>query len=155
MKYSSKLSDAVHILVMIAINPFEKLSSNTMATSIQTNAAFIRRLMSSMRKAGLINCVQGQALPSLAKCPSEITLLDIYKAIEGDKHLLHLDTNINPECGVGVNIQYSLQDYYDKIQKDAEQSMSEVCLEDIIQNFYKKLETQGIQLKTLDNPHID
>ena len=46
--------------------------------------------------------------------PSAITLLDIYKAVEGDKSLLHLDTHTNPECGVGIYIQLSLQDYFDR-----------------------------------------
>ena len=36
-------------------------------------------------------------------------------AIEGNKPLLHLDTHTNPECGIGINIQYSLQEYYDAV----------------------------------------
>ena len=30
----------------------------------------------------------------------EITMLDIYRAVEGEKPLLHLDIDTNPECGV-------------------------------------------------------
>ncbi len=62
--------------------------------------------------------VAGHARPSLSKPADQITLLDIYKAVEGDKPLLHLDTHTNPECGVGINIQLSLQGFYNEIQKD-------------------------------------
>lgn len=67
--------------------------------------------------------------------------LDVYKAVEGNKPLLHLDTHTNPECGVGVNIQYSLQDYYDEIQEIADQKMEQIKLADVIENFNAKLKT--------------
>mgnify|MGYP000479515754 CR=1 FL=1 len=65
--------------------------------------------------------VAGHARPSLSKPADQITLLDIYKAVEGDKPLLHLDTHTNPDCGVGINIQLSLQGFYNEIQKAAEE----------------------------------
>ena len=61
--------------------------------------------------------VAGHARPSLSKPADQITLLDIYKAVEGEKPLLHLDTHTNPDCGVGINIQLSLQGFYNEIQK--------------------------------------
>ena len=112
MKYSTKLSDAVHIMAFIEINHDFDLSSTAIATSIQTNPAFVRQIMMKLRKAGLMSSVTGHAKPSLAKPAEQITLLEIYKAVEGDKPLLHLDTHTNPECGVGVNIQLALLDYY-------------------------------------------
>ncbi|MEE0751355.1 Rrf2 family transcriptional regulator [Frisingicoccus sp.] len=143
MKYSNKLSDAVHVLVLIALNPLDSLSSNAMAVSIHTNAGFIRQLMGALKKGGLIDSVHGHAKPTLTRETADISLLDVYKAVEGEKPLLHLDTHTNPECGVGVNIQYSLQDYYDEIQRIAEKKMSEISLEDIIRNFYKKMQTDN------------
>lgn len=139
MKYSSKLSDAVHILVLIALNPLENLSSTTIAKSIHTNPAFVRQLMSLMKKSEIISSVHGHAMPSLTRDPSDISLLDVYKSVEGNKPLLHLDTHTNPECGVGVNIQYSLQDYYDEIQHIADQKMEQIKLSDVIENFHAKL----------------
>ena len=88
MKYSTKLSDTVHVMVLIAINQEKSLSSASIA----------------------------HARPSLSKPADQITLLDIYKAVEGDKPLLHLDTHTNPDCGVGINIQLSLQGFYNEIQ---------------------------------------
>ena len=83
-------------------------------------------------------------MPSLTRDPSDISLLDVYKAVEGNKPLLHLDTHTNPECGVGVNIQYSLQDYYNEIQEIADQKMEQIKLSDVIENFHAKLKDYNI-----------
>lgn len=138
MKFSTKLSDAVHIMAFIAIHQEYDLSSTVIADSIQTNPAFVRQIMMKLKKAGLMSSVNGHAKPSLAKDTEEITLLDIYKAVEGNKPLLHLDTHTNPECGVGVNIQLALQDYYNEIQKATENHMSSISLQDIIELYRKK-----------------
>ena len=138
MKYSTKLSDAVHIMAFIVIHQEYDLSSAVIADSIQTNPAFVRQIMMKLKKAGLMSSVNGHAKPSLAKPAEEITLLDIYKAVEGNKPLLHLDTHTNPECGVGINIQLALQEYYNEIQKGTETHMSGISLQDIIGLYRKK-----------------
>ena len=102
MRYSTRVSDAVHILAFIVLNPKGSLSSSSIAESIHTNPGCVRQLMSSLRRAGLLSSVQGHPTPSLTTSPSAITLLDIYKAVEGSKPLLHLDTHTSPECGVGI-----------------------------------------------------
>ena len=141
MKYSTKLSDAVHIMAFIEINQDFDLSSTAIATSIQTNPAFVRQIMMKLRKAGLMSSVTGHAKPSLAKPAEQITLLEIYKAVEGNKPLLHLDTHTNPECGVGVNIQLALLDYYQEIQKMAEERMNQISLQDIIKSYSQKADS--------------
>ena len=64
--------------------------------------------------------------------------MDIYKAVEGEKPLLHLDTHTNPDCGVGINIQLSLQEFYNEIQKTAEEKMNMITLQDIINTYYQR-----------------
>ena len=138
MKYSTKLSDTVHVMVLIAINQEKSLSSASIAESVHTNPGFVRQLMLKLKKAELMTSVAGYARPSLSKPAEQITLLDIYKAVEGDKPLLHLDTHTNPECGVGINIQLSLQGFYNEIQKDAEEKMNTITLQDIIDTYYQR-----------------
>ena len=81
--------------------------------------------------------------PSLSKPADQITLLDIYKAVEGEKPLLHLDTHTNPDCGVGINIQLSLQGFYNEIQKNAEEKMNTITLQDIINTYYQRTSMQN------------
>ena len=84
-----------------------------------------------LREAGLLRSTQGRARPSLARDIGEITLLDVYRAVEGRKPLLHLDTHTNPECGVGMCIQRTLQTYFDRIQARSEEEMGRISLRDI------------------------
>ena len=130
MKYSTKVSDAVHILDFIVLNPKGSLSSESIAESVRTNPGCVRQFISS---------VKGHPTPSLTRSPSAITLLDVYRAVEGDRPLLHLDTHTNPECGVGIYIQLSLQDYFDRIQKKAEEEMEQITLQDILDRYQEKL----------------
>ena len=82
-------------MVLIAINQENSLSSASIAESIHTNPGFVRQLMLKLKKAELMTSVAGHARPSLSKPADQITLLDIYKAVEGEKPLLHLDTHTN------------------------------------------------------------
>lgn len=140
MKYPTRLSDAVHILAFIALYPDCDLTSNKLAESVQTNPAYVRQLMSALRKGGLLVSVKGHPRPALAREPEKITLLDVYRAVEGNKPLLHQDIHTNPACGVGVNIQLVLRDFYLDIQKTAEQRMQEITLKDVLEQYHMKLE---------------
>ncbi|HIX68678.1 MAG TPA: Rrf2 family transcriptional regulator [Candidatus Anaerostipes excrementavium] len=139
MKYSTKVSDAVHIMAFIVLNPADSLSSSRIAESVKTNPGYVRQIMSSLRNNKLLTSVKGHPKPSLTKSPSEITLLDIYRAVEGEKPLLHLDTHTNPECGVGVHIQLALRDYFDQVQEQAEQEMKQITLQNILDRYQEKI----------------
>ncbi len=143
MKYPTKLSDAVHILAFIALHPNCDLTSEKIAESIQTNPGYVRQLMSALRRGGLLLSVKGHPRPSLAKTPCQITLLDVYHAVEGDKPLLHQDTHTNPQCGVGVNIQLVLRDCYDLVQQQAEEAMRSITLQEILDRYTEKLSHLG------------
>ena len=139
MKYSTRLSDAVHILVFIHQSSSSTVSSSEIAVSIQTNPSYVRQIMAQLKAAGLISSSRGQATPELGKVPEKTSLLEIYKAVEKEKPLLHLDTHTNPEWGVGVNIQLALADYYRQIQNDVENSMRNITLQDIINSYLERI----------------
>lgn len=135
MKYSVRLSDAVHMMIYIEVAQGGICSSAAIAESIKTNPAYVRQLMMKLRRAGLLKSVHGHAMPSLTRRPEEISLLDVYKAVEGDKPLLHLDANINPACDIGVSIQYALKGYYQQIQEHIEGEMAQIKLSDVMKDF--------------------
>ena len=54
MKYSTKLSNTIHILIFIALGDAEQLSSTKIAESIKTNPAYVRQLMATLRFTYLI-----------------------------------------------------------------------------------------------------
>ena len=141
MKYSTKLSDTIHLLVFLYLAEGDRITSAKIAESVKTNPAYIRLLMSALKKGGLITSDRGQANAALTRTVDRITMLDIYRAVEGEKPLLHLDIHTNPECGVGVNIQLAIGDFYREVQDAAEQKMRKITLKDIIERYYEKAET--------------
>ena len=140
MKYATKLSDALHILAFLSMGVGQRITSAKIAESVKTNPAYIRQLMAKLKSAGMITSSQGQANAELTRRPDEITVLDVYRAIEGNKPLLHWDIDTNPECGVGIYVQLSIADFYQEIQKAAEQKMQTITLQDIIDRYGKKLD---------------
>ena len=52
MKYSHRLSDAVHILTYLEIYHGQKISSQDLAASVDANPSLIRSLIAKMVKAG-------------------------------------------------------------------------------------------------------
>jgi len=126
-------------MLFIVLNPTGSLTSEKIAESINTNPGYVRQLMSALRKYGLINSVKGHPKPALTKDISNITLLDIYKAVEGDASLLHLDAHTNSECGVGINIQLALKKFFNQIQECAEHEMQCISLENILEQYYHRL----------------
>ena len=152
MKYPTRLSDAVHILAFIALYPDCDLTSNKLAESVQTNPAYVRQLMSALRKGGLLVSVKGHPRPALAREPEKITLLDAYRAVEGNKPLLHQDIHTHPACGVGVNIQLVLRDCYDLVQARAEETMRSISLQEILDHYTEKISHLDKKDFRMDDP---
>jgi Rrf2 family protein len=143
MKYSTRLSDAVHLLLFVHLNSGQSLSSAAIAKSICTNPSYVRQMMAKLKAAGLLNSNRGQAKPSLSRAAEDISLLDVYRAVEGEKRLLHLDTHTNPDCGVGVHIQYALQDYFDRVQQETERAMQQITLQNVLDTYHQEISYGG------------
>ena len=139
MAYSTKLSDSLHLLVFVATERDRDLSSTAIAKSLAANPSSVRQLMGRLRRAGLITSVTGHARPELARPARDISMLDVYRAVEGDRPLLHLDTHTNPECGVGMNVQRVIGERFDDVQRAAERAMSSVTLEQIITQYRERV----------------
>lgn len=133
MKISTRFSDSIHILAFINIyHGLIPLTSNNIASSIETSPVVVRRLMSALNKAGLINTVHGAADPELAKAPTDISLYDVFLAIEGDAHLFTVDKRTNPQCIVGGNIQSTLDTFYQEAENAAMAKLTTISLQDVI-----------------------
>ena len=141
MQISSRFTIAVHIFA--CIDTFEKdhkITSDFLADSINVNPVIIRKLLSQLKNAGLIQVKRGSGGASFARPLEDITLLDIYRAVEGNKPLLHPDTHTNPGCDVGVDIQLAVRDCFDQVQETAEQEMQNITLQQILDQYEKRHE---------------
>lgn len=139
MKISTRFSDSIHLLAFIDIYAGKiPLSSNTIAGSIETSPVMVRQLMVTLRKAGLIETKHGAPDPKLVKKPEDITLLDVYLAVEKDKPLFEIDHKTNPQCIVGGNIQETLFDCYSQAETAAKAKLDQTTLADVIDTILVK-----------------
>lgn len=140
MFISSRFTVGVHILVLIELNKENIISSEFIAGSVNTNPTLIRKIMGMLKKAKLINVQPGIAGAKLAKEPSIIKLLDVYKAVDvvPDKELFSVHENTSPLCIVGRNIQDSITPVLSAAQLALEKELENVTIEDIIKNITEK-----------------
>lgn len=144
MSISSRFAVGIHILTLIALNKDGVSSSDFLAGSVNTNPAVIRKIMGMLKKAGLINVQPGIAGATLTKDLSDITLLDVYKAVQvvKDKELFSIHENPNPKCTVGRNIQNAIEPLFFRAQRAMEKVLENVTLEDVVKDIVEK-EKQG------------
>lgn len=140
MRISTRFSDSIHILAFISICKGKlPLTSENIAGSVKTSPVVVRRLMSALRKAGLLKTVRGSVDPQIARPLDQISLYDIFLAVEGPKrHLFTIDEKTAPECIVGGNIQATLADYYHQAEVAAEAKLVQFKLADVIDSILVK-----------------
>lgn len=135
MQISSRFTIAVHIFT--CIHTFEKdmkITSEFLASSTNVNAVTIRNILGQLKKAELIQVTRGSGGAAIAKPFDEITLLDIYRAVEPveNGNLFHFHENPNPDCPVGKNIHNILDNKLIRVQKAMEIELQSITLLEII-----------------------
>ena len=115
---SSKLSVGIHMMTIFALKPGEPLTSEFIAQSVNTNPVVIRRLLGSLRDAGIVESRTGVGGGwSLLVDPERLTLLDILRAVEPQEEIFGRHrSEPNPECPCGLHIQGVLSEVYDKVR---------------------------------------
>ena len=141
LKISTRFSVGIHILALLEIAKEYSCTSEFIAGRVNTNPVVIRRLLGLLKKAGLINSSAGVAGAALARKPEEITLLEVYKAVgAADSTLFGMHEQTNPNCPVGANIQFALDDTVKSAQTVLEKELASRTLADIISNIKAKLQ---------------
>jgi Rrf2 family protein len=108
-------------------------TSATLATSVNTSPSFVRRILSKLSKAGLVETATGKAGACwLAKDAKDISLLDIYEAVDAPKAFSIHHYSEQKACTVSCNIKAALDKALSKTQKAMESTLKEISLEKII-----------------------
>jgi DNA-binding IscR family transcriptional regulator len=109
MQFSFRMPVAVQILLCLAkFDGVFKLTSNFLASSVNVNPVIIRKTLGQLNAAGLGEVAAGVGGAKLLRTPGEITLREVFQAVEEDEDLFHIQDNPNPQCPVGRNIQQVL-----------------------------------------------
>lgn len=124
---------AVHVLTLMAWADEETLKSEQVAESVNTNAVVIRRILVELAEAGLVVSQTGSMGGSkLARVPQEITLLDIYQAVESPGVFSLHRHPPSKRCPVGVNIGTVLNNVFDEVDSAVAGVLSNITIKDVV-----------------------
>ncbi|MHC3471038.1 Rrf2 family transcriptional regulator [Streptomyces sp. 7R007] len=138
MSANSRLTIAAHALTWIGLyqrRGHAVATSEQIATSVNTNPVVIRRLLSELRKAGLVESRRGAGAGwMLCRDLASITLLDVHEAIAaGPVFALHPSTP-DPECVVGHGMGPALASVYDGVEAAVRRELAKTTLEDVLRD---------------------
>lgn len=134
MQISSRFTIAIHMFSCIdTFGESHKITSDFMAASINVNPVIIRKLLSQLKNAGLIEVKRGPGGVEITRPLEKITFLDIYRAVEcvEEDSLFHFHENPNPDCPVGRNIHEVLDEKLARAQNALENELQSMTLADV------------------------
>lgn len=139
MQISMKCSVAVHCLIFIhEAKGVARVTSTLLAESTGCNPVVIRNILSALKKAGLITVHRGTGGAELCADPAQITLYQIYTALEpeGVTSLIGIHPCQGRPCPVAQNIRQVLQNPYHKIEDAVRTSMESITLQSMLDDFH-------------------
>jgi DNA-binding IscR family transcriptional regulator len=143
LQISTRYSVAVHILLAVEVfNPTRKVTSDLLASSVRTNPAVIRKIMLLLRDAGLIRIAKGTGGITMLRPAAELSLLDVYRAVEPDKdgRLFRIHPDPEPRCPVGGHIEGLLAGYFAEAQAALEDRLARTSLAALLDDLKRRWE---------------
>jgi Rrf2 family protein len=130
----TRFSVSIQIMMTVANHKHEMVTSELLAGALDTNATFIRKIVSTLVEAGLLNSYRGKGGGiELAKRPTEISLSEIYLASTNDKKLINVHNKpVMKSCDVSCCIKTVLNDLVDGIENSTQTYLSKKTLQDLM-----------------------
>ena len=133
---NSRMTVAIHVLAfMVSAESHGRapVTSERIASSVNTNPVVIRRILGLLRKAGLVHSHRGpRAGWTLARRPEAITLLDVHRAVEDGALFAMHPSPPNQRCPIGRGIQPALRRVYGSLQEQLEDELSRTTIDQVL-----------------------
>ncbi len=141
MQIASRFTIAIHTLICLEYFKGEyKLTSEFIARSTCCNPVIIRRILSQLAKAGLIKTKAGVGGSEIIKPLSEISLLDIFHAVNAvDDTLFSIHNSKECPCPVGKTMHGVLDGYLSSVEEVIYKKLSEITLQEIFDDSKKTI----------------
>ena len=136
----NKFSSAIHTLILIAESD-KPLTSEDIARSVGTNASYIRKIIGLLKKKDMIESHRGVSGFALKPKSEDLTLLQIYQAVNETERpcLFDLHQNPNDKCIVGRHIKPVLTGMFAEIDDALIRALAEKTLADCIGGIRERL----------------
>ncbi len=133
MATNTQFSIAVHLMIALGFGSGQQATSSELAGSINTSPSFVRRILAKLSKAGLVSTWTGKSGSCLlAKKAEDISLLEIYKAVDAPQTFAIHDYPVQGSCRVSCNIESVMNKILLRAQNSFEGNLGETSLAEVI-----------------------
>lgn len=137
MAVNTQFSIAVHILAGLGYRGSRETTSAHLAESVNASPSFVRRILSKLSKAGLVKTATGPSGSCwLAREPKEISLLDIYRAVEAPKAFAIHRYTAQKKCPVSCQIKSALDRVLGKTQQSLEGRLAGITVAEVLADIH-------------------
>ncbi|RSK43733.1 Rrf2 family transcriptional regulator [Hymenobacter rigui] len=139
---NTRFAVATHILAYLAHAEGQPVSSEVLASSAGTHPVVVRRLVSTLREAGLVQSQRGAGGGTvLARPATDISLLDVFRAVqETEPDLFQVNsTNPNTHCDLGRVMQETLEGLFGPAIEAMRTALAAVSVAQVKQELGKHL----------------
>src|SRR5207249_6659034 len=114
---SVQFAVAAHIMAALGYFPGEEISSTILADSVNADPTFVRKSLSKLSKAGLVETKRGKSGASmLSRSPRQITLLDIYRASAAPPAFAIHSYPVEKRCPVSSHLKERSEEHTSELQ---------------------------------------
>ena len=139
MALNTQFSIATHIMACLWRASGAEVNSGLIAESVNTSPSFVRRTLAKLSKAGLVKTATGKRGACwLARSPREISLLEIYRAVDAPKAFAIHQYPVERRCTVSCHIESALSRVLDETQKWLEQRLSRISLAQVVSELHRE-----------------
>ena len=143
MQFSTRLPVAVHVLLCVAVfDGRSKTTSNFIAGSVGVNPVIVRGALGKLKAAGIVSVDAGVGGAHLAKDAKDVSLLDIFRAVEENESVFHLHDNPNPDCPVGRNVRAVLDHNLATVDTAMQRQMAQITLKMLIDETQERIQSE-------------
>jgi Rrf2 family protein len=139
MAINTQFPIAVHLMAALGYRSGRDTTSAQLAMSINTSASFVRRTLARLSRAGLVGTATGKTGACwLAKDAKNVSLLDIYRAVDAPKAFSIHHYSEQKTCPVSCHIKDALDKALEKTQRAMEATLDDISLAQIVSQMNKK-----------------
>lgn len=133
MTMNSKMASAVQIMCFIAYVSENSTQSEAIAKSLKTNPVVVRKILKLLEREGLVRLRQGRNGGVELNYPvSQITLGQIYQAVESENGIFSLREQNNERCPVARSMKGSLEPVFLAADSAVIESLNKTTLAGIL-----------------------
>lgn len=139
---NTRFQAGTHALVILA-GLDRPTTSEIISNSVDTNPVAVRRLLGDFKEADIVKSRRGRNGGfELARPASEISLLDVYLAVDNNPLFASYDDYPNEECPIGCRMSGALDDMLGPVRRAFEEQLSKITIASLTKRIADSIEAE-------------